>query len=109
MYRRSLLAVRLSVAIYDYGIFRGITHSFINCNDHLVDFFRELGFIPYLPKQDHEEYGAVTCIMLNVRDLAHLMWSRRRRMRSMRASGTMAGESRRLGSARMLKTLDGNC
>ena len=71
-YRRSLLAVRLSLAVYEYGLTRGITHNFIDCNDHLVKFFEHLGYVQHLPKREHEEYGAVTCMRLNVRDLAHL-------------------------------------
>jgi len=71
-HRRSMLALRLSLAVYEYGLFRGITHNFIDCNSHLVGLFEGLGFRKHIPAAFHEEYGAVTCMRLDVRDLAYL-------------------------------------
>jgi N-acyl-L-homoserine lactone synthetase len=71
-HRRSLLAMRLSVAVYEYGLMRNITHNFIDCNDHLVPLYQKLGFVQHLPKQEHPEYGSVTCMVLDVLNRAHL-------------------------------------
>jgi GNAT superfamily N-acetyltransferase len=71
-HRGSGLAVKLSVAVYEYGLVRGITHNFIDCNAHLVPFYRGLGSVRHLPEQEHEEYGAITVMRLDLRDYAHL-------------------------------------
>jgi hypothetical protein len=71
-YRHTTLAARLAIAVYEYGLVRGITFNFIDCNDHLVPLFKGLGFVQYLPKKYHEEYGAVTCMRLSVLDRTHL-------------------------------------
>lgn len=70
--RRSTLAVRLCIEAYTLGLEEGIKWCFIDCNDHLVDFFRGLGFRPYIGKVRHEEYGEVTPMRLRLNDLAHL-------------------------------------
>ncbi|HZZ91256.1 MAG TPA: GNAT family N-acetyltransferase [Usitatibacter sp.] len=70
--RRSTLAVRLCIECYTLGLEEGIKWCFIDCNDHLVDFFRGLGFMPYIGKVDHEEYGEVTPMRLRLNDLEHL-------------------------------------
>ena len=71
-YRRTLLAARLCLATYELGLENGITHNFIDCNDHLTDFFSGLGFIQHLPKKEHEEYGVVNCMQLRLQDHQHL-------------------------------------
>lgn len=71
-YRRSTLAVRLAIAVYEYGLVRGVAYNFIDCNDHLVPVFQGLGFIQHLPKKCHDEYGWVTCMRLSVLDRTHL-------------------------------------
>jgi predicted GNAT family N-acyltransferase len=71
-YRGSLLAIRLAVAAYERALNNGITQDFIDCNDHLVQFFIRLGYKRYLPKQVHEEYGEVTCMRLDGHDRVHL-------------------------------------
>jgi predicted GNAT family N-acyltransferase len=70
--RRSTLAVRLCIECYTLGLEEGIKWCFIDCNDHLVDFFRGLGFRPYIGRVIHEEYGEVTPMRLRLNDLAHL-------------------------------------
>ena len=70
--RGSSLAIEMAVSAYDHGLEQGVTHNFIDCNDYLVPFFKGLGFVQYLPKKYHEEYGAVTCMRLNVFDREHL-------------------------------------
>jgi|SRR5580658_1753390 GNAT superfamily N-acetyltransferase len=71
-HRRSGLAVQLSVAAYEYGLVRGITHNFMDCNAHLVRFYQGMGFVQHLPQREHPEYGVVTVMRLDVRDRAHL-------------------------------------
>jgi GNAT superfamily N-acetyltransferase len=71
-YRRSLLAVRLAVAVYDVGLKNGITHNFIDCNEHLVPFFEGLGFVRHIEPQEHEDYGRVHCMRLTLHDRERL-------------------------------------
>lgn len=70
--RRSTLAVRLCIECYTLGLEEGIKWCFIDCNDHLVDFFQGMGFRPYIGKVVHEEYGEVTPMRLRLQDLKHL-------------------------------------
>jgi GNAT superfamily N-acetyltransferase len=71
-YRRGRLAVRLAMAIYEYGTVRGIRWSFIDCNAHLIPFFRGLGYVEHIPPADHPEYGSVTLMRLDGLDRGHL-------------------------------------
>jgi hypothetical protein len=71
-YRRSTLAVRLSIFVYEYSLNNGITHNFIDCNEHLISFFVGLGFIQHIPLKNHEEYGDVTCMRLQLHDREHM-------------------------------------
>ena len=70
--RRSALAVRLCAECYLLGLDEGIKWCFIDCNDHLVEFFSGLGFREYIGKVRHEEYGMVTPMRLELNDLSHL-------------------------------------
>ena len=70
--RRSTLAVRLCIECYTLGLEEGIKWCFIDCNDHLVEFFKGLGFMPYIGKIIHEEYGEVTPMRLRLHDQQHL-------------------------------------
>jgi predicted GNAT family N-acyltransferase len=70
--RRSTLAVRLCIECYTLGLEEGIKWCFIDCNDHLIDFFHGMGFRPYIGKVEHDEYGLVTPMRLRLHDLAHL-------------------------------------
>ena len=70
--RRSTLAVRLCAECYLLGLDEGIKWCFIDCNDHLVEFFSGLGFREYIGKVRHEEYGMVTPMRLELNDLSHL-------------------------------------
>lgn len=69
--RGSALALRLCTASYDYGWRHGIRWNFIDCNDHLVGFFRRLGYL-WTHRAVHEEYGDVNGMCLDLRDKAHL-------------------------------------
>jgi len=70
--RASRLGIKLAMASYEYGVPKGIKWNFIDCNDHLVPFFTALGYVQHVPKAQHEEYGLVTRMRLDVRNLAHL-------------------------------------
>jgi hypothetical protein len=71
-HRRGTLAARLACETYRYGLARGITTDFIDCNAHLVSFFTGLGYVVHRDDLVHPEYGAVTVMRLNVTDLDHL-------------------------------------
>lgn len=72
IYRRLGLALQLSVAMYDYGLPKGMTHTFIDCNAHLVSFYERMGFIEHLAPREHPEYGMVTIMRLDARNREHL-------------------------------------
>lgn len=66
--RRSALAVRLFVAIYEFGLWNGIRYNFIDCNDHLVKLFESFGFRHYMGTAVHKEYGEVHPLKLDLHD-----------------------------------------
>ena len=70
--RRQSMAVDLCVACYDFGIERGIRFNFIDCNDYLVPFFTGLGYREYMGTVEHEEYGEVYPLVLDLYDEDHL-------------------------------------
>jgi len=70
-YRRSTLAVRLACASFDMGLRNGIVWNFVDCNDHLVEFFTRLGY-ECTHQAVHEEYGLVNVMRLNILDENHL-------------------------------------
>lgn len=70
-YRRSTLAFRLACATYVDIVSNGIKLNIIDCNDHLVEFFRKLGFLEGF-KDWHSEYGHVNVMHLWLTDRAHL-------------------------------------
>jgi len=69
--RGSALALRLCTASYDYGWRHGIRWNFIDCNDHLVEFFQRLGYL-WTHRAVHEEYGDVNAMCLDLQDRVHL-------------------------------------
>lgn len=66
--RGSTLAVRLCVAVYEHAIEHGIRYNFIDCNDHLVEFFASFGFKEYMGTAVHKEYGSVHPLKLDLHD-----------------------------------------
>jgi predicted GNAT family N-acyltransferase len=90
--RGSTLAVRLCLSAYSHAFESGIEHNFIDCNDHLVPFFKGLGYIAHVPKVEHPEYGLVNPMRLKLTDEAHLVKMRSpflpifKRMRSRQAA-----------------------
>ena len=64
-WRRTTLAVRLSIACYELGLGSGIAWNFIDCNDHLVGFFERLGY-EFTHQPTHEEYGQVNAMRFDL-------------------------------------------
>jgi hypothetical protein len=71
-FRKSRLALKMAIASYEFGAPKGIKWNFVDCNDHLVAFFKGLGYIEHVPKAEHEEYGLVTRLRLDVLNVVHL-------------------------------------
>jgi GNAT superfamily N-acetyltransferase len=69
--RGTALAVQLASALFARGLDRGIETDLIDCNRHLVPFFTHLGY-RQMGTVSHPEYGDVTVMRLDVRDVAHL-------------------------------------
>ncbi len=58
--RNGTLAVRLACACFELGMRHQIKWAFIDCNEHLVDFFLSLGYVRYIAPKQHPDYGWVT-------------------------------------------------
>ncbi len=70
--RRSSLALRLAIATYRQGFVDGITRNYIDCNEHLVDFFFRMGFVRHRGWVEHKDYGRVYSMVLKLQDIEHL-------------------------------------
>ena len=70
--RGSRLAVELSAACYRFGLAHGIKFNFIDCNAHLVRFFKAIGYRDYIGTRIHHEYGEVTPMVFHLEDHRHL-------------------------------------
>jgi len=71
-WRRSTLAARLAVACYELGLTNQIATNFIDCNDHLIPFFEQMGYeLTHRPV--HEEYGQVNAMRFDLYDLPRLI------------------------------------
>ena len=70
--RGSRLAIDMSAACYRLGLEHDIDYNFIDCNAHLVRFFKSLGYRDYQGKRVHEEYGEVTPLVFHLHDKDHL-------------------------------------
>lgn len=71
-HRSGTLATRLALAVFNYGRALGIRYDFIDCNPHLEAFFERLGYVRYIPKVHHPEFGSVQPMRLDSEDRAHL-------------------------------------
>lgn len=69
--RRTQVSIELIKFAYAFGLDRGIDTCFIDCNDHLVRFFERFGW-RFLFKREHEDYGLVNIMRLDLRDHNHL-------------------------------------
>lgn len=70
--RRSSLALKLATTIYRQGLSDGIQHNYIDCNAHLVSFFRRMGYRKHRGWVIHKDYGLVYSLVLQLEDIAHL-------------------------------------
>ena len=70
--RRGTLAYRLATETYQFGLRSGILFDFIDCNPHLEEHFKRLGYRSYRSRVHHEEYGEVMPLVLAITDLDHL-------------------------------------
>lgn len=71
-HRHGQLALRLALACYAEGLRLGTAFDFIDCNHHLVGFFRKLGYRQIFPDIVHPEYGPVVPMVLAMHDTNHL-------------------------------------
>ena len=70
-YRTSRVTHKILLEVYKVGVYRDIKHTFVDCNDHLVRFFKRWGF-KFYGKKSHDEYGEVNLARLDMCDLEHL-------------------------------------
>ena len=71
-HRRTNLAFRLFSFCYTIGLDTGTALNVMDCNAHLVEFFRKVGYRPYMGSARHDEYGEVTPMYLDLRDVSYL-------------------------------------
>ncbi len=71
-HRRSDLPLRLVRAAYSRALMDGVRQGYIDCNQHLNDFFLRMGFVGHCEPKIHPIYGTVTVLRLAMHDLAHL-------------------------------------
>lgn len=69
--RRTMVTIGVVTAVYEFALKRGIATNYIDCNRHLVQFFSKFGY-ERLFQRDHEEYGDVTIMRLDLRNAARL-------------------------------------
>ncbi len=70
--RGGTLALRLCRTAFRFILSQRIRWNFIDCNDHLVSFFEKLGYIRR-GQVNHEEYGRVNAMSLDMHDWRHLI------------------------------------
>ena len=68
-YRYGRLATRFCQAAYAFGMKNEVKFNFIDCNQHLVGFFKLFGYEIYAANIIHPEYGEVTPMMCNLLDI----------------------------------------
>lgn len=71
-YRNSRLPLVITRTAYEHTLRSGMLRDYIDCNDHLVPFFKRLGFLPHLGRIFHRDYGAVNSMVINLTDVAYL-------------------------------------
>lgn len=68
-YRCGRLATRLCQAAHIFGMEKKLKFNFIDCNQHLVKFFKFIGYELYTANVIHPEYGEVTPMVCNLLDI----------------------------------------
>jgi predicted GNAT family N-acyltransferase len=69
--RRTAASIDLVKFAYEFGLRNGIDTCFIDCNSHLTRFFGRFGW-RRLYSREHEEYGLVDVMRLDLRDTDYL-------------------------------------
>lgn len=62
-YRKTLVPVEIFKALYDFAIRNDVQSSYMDCNAHLIRFFRKFGY-QHLGSKTHPEYGDVSIMKL---------------------------------------------
>lgn len=70
-YRSKSLAVRLSIAGYNFAVENGLKEDFIDCNAPLDKFFERLGYV-HKHRCAHPEYGDVHVMKITLNDTDYL-------------------------------------
>jgi predicted GNAT family N-acyltransferase len=68
--RHGRLAMQLFLWVHAFALDNRIDWLFIDCNDHLVEFFKKNCFVEYRGKVEHPNYGLVTPMRCEIRDRA---------------------------------------
>lgn len=63
-FRKTQTPVEIFKQLYDFAIENRVESSFMDCNAHLVRFFRKFGY-EFLGVKTHAEYGEVSIMRLN--------------------------------------------
>jgi ribosomal protein S18 acetylase RimI-like enzyme len=71
-YRGSLLAYRFTSFLYEFLRKNNIAFDFINTNNHLLAFYKKIGYREYKKSFIHGGYGEVTPMVSVIRDVTHL-------------------------------------
>lgn len=71
-WRCTRLPMLMARSTYEHALSQGVERDYIDCNDHLVSFFKRLGYRPHLGRIVHRDYGAVNSMVLQLTDEAHL-------------------------------------
>ncbi len=70
--RGSTLAIDLAAACYQLGLLRDVRFNCIDCNSHLVGFFKRLGYREYRENCIHPELGETTPLVFHLDDMQYL-------------------------------------
>ncbi|MFK7916364.1 MAG: hypothetical protein AB8B93_20795 [Pseudomonadales bacterium] len=71
-YRKTRVPMLIATTTYRHLLSCGIDTDYIDCNDHLVEFFLRLGYKPHRGRINHQDYGAVNSMVLQLRDATHM-------------------------------------
>lgn len=71
-YRRTMVPMQLAINCYKLALDEGSRFDFMDCNDHLIGYFKKLGFRQLFARFTHPEYGKVTPMVLAGWDSGHL-------------------------------------
>lgn len=64
--RGTSLGIRLAATCFSWSLRNGITRGFIDCNGHLIGFFRGLGFRMHCAPVLHNDYGEVQPMVIHL-------------------------------------------